>query len=40
MSLKDPNVVNRKKTKRVAVVLSNPAVSTTGSKSVIPSSWF
>jgi putative intracellular protease/amidase len=29
MSLKDPNVVNPKKTKRVAIVLSNPAVSTT-----------
>jgi putative intracellular protease/amidase len=29
MSLKDPNVVNRKSPKRVAVVLSNPAVSTT-----------
>jgi len=29
MSLKDPNIVNAKKTKRVAVVLSNPAVSTT-----------
>jgi putative intracellular protease/amidase len=29
MSLKDPNIVNTKKTKRVAIVLSNPAVSTT-----------
>jgi putative intracellular protease/amidase len=29
MSVKDPNVVNRKKTKRVAIVLSNPAVSNT-----------
>lgn len=29
MSLKDPNVVNPKKTKRIAVVLANPAVSTT-----------
>jgi putative intracellular protease/amidase len=29
MSLKDPNVVNPKRTKRVAIVLSNPAVSTT-----------
>lgn len=29
MSLRDPNVVNRERTKRVAVVLSNPAVSTT-----------
>jgi putative intracellular protease/amidase len=29
MSLKDPNVVNTRKTKRVAIVLSNPAVSTT-----------
>jgi putative intracellular protease/amidase len=29
MSLKDPNVANPKKTKRVAVVLANPAVSTT-----------
>lgn len=29
MSLKDPNVVNAKKTKRVAMVLSNPALSTT-----------
>lgn len=29
MSLKDPNVVNPKKTKRVAIVISNPAVSTT-----------
>src|SRR5208282_2882034 len=28
MSLKDPNVVNAKKTKRVAIVLSNPAIST------------
>lgn len=29
MSLKDTNVVNPKKTKRVAIVISNPAVSTT-----------
>ncbi len=29
MSLKDPNVVNPRKTKRVAIVLSNPAISTT-----------
>ena len=29
MSLKDPNVANPKKTKRIAVVLANPAVSTT-----------
>jgi len=29
MSLKDPNVVNAKKRKRVAIVLSNPTVSTT-----------
>ena len=29
MSLKDPNVVNARKTKRVAIVLANPAVSTT-----------
>ena len=29
MSLKDPNPVNRTKRKRVAIVLSNPAVSTT-----------
>jgi putative intracellular protease/amidase len=29
MSLKDPNVVNPKKHKRVAVVIANPAVSTT-----------
>ncbi len=29
MSLKDSNVVNPKKTKRVAIVLSNPSVSTT-----------
>jgi putative intracellular protease/amidase len=29
MSLKDPNIVNAKKTKRVAMVLSNPATSTT-----------
>ncbi len=27
--MKDPNVVNPKKTKRVAIVISNPAVSTT-----------
>ncbi len=29
MSVKDPNVVNANRTKRVAIVLSNPAVSTT-----------
>lgn len=29
MSLRDPNVVNGKKRKRVAIVISNPAVSTT-----------
>ena len=29
MSLKDPNVVNSRKTKRVAIVLANPAVSAT-----------
>jgi len=29
MSLKDPNVVNSKSQKRVAIVISNPAVSTT-----------
>ncbi len=29
MSLKDPNIVNPRKAKRVAIVLSNPAVSTT-----------
>jgi putative intracellular protease/amidase len=29
MSLKDPNVVNTKARKRVAIVISNPAVSTT-----------
>ena len=29
MSLKDPNVVNRSKLKRVAIVISNPAMSTT-----------
>ena len=29
MSLKDPNAVNPKKPKRVAIVISNPAVSTT-----------
>src|SRR5262245_33788228 len=29
MSLKDPNIVNRKSPKRVAIVISNPAVSTT-----------
>src|SRR6201993_5568585 len=29
MSLKDPNVVNTKAPKRVAIVISNPAVSTT-----------
>ncbi len=29
MSLKDPNPVNAKRPKRVAIVLSNPAVSTT-----------
>jgi len=29
MSLKDPNPVNRKRPKRVAIVLANPAISTT-----------
>src|SRR5215831_17514481 len=29
MSLRDPNTVNAKKKKRVAIVISNPAVSTT-----------
>ncbi len=29
MSLRDPNVVNPKKRKRIAIVISNPAVSTT-----------
>jgi putative intracellular protease/amidase len=29
MSLKDPNVVNRQSPKRVAIVISNPSVSTT-----------
>lgn len=29
MSLKDPNVVNSKRVKRVAIVIANPAVSTT-----------
>jgi putative intracellular protease/amidase len=29
MSLKDPNIVNAKAPKRVAIVISNPAVSTT-----------
>jgi putative intracellular protease/amidase len=29
MSLKDPNVVNAKRVKRVAIVIANPAVSTT-----------
>jgi putative intracellular protease/amidase len=29
MSLKDPNTVNKKRPKRVAIVISNPAVSTT-----------
>src|SRR4029450_9862614 len=29
MSLKDPNLPNPKKTKRIAIVLANPAVSTT-----------
>ncbi len=29
MSLKDPNIVNARKIKRVAIVLSNPTVSTT-----------
>jgi hypothetical protein len=28
MSLKDPNVVNPKWRKRVAIVISNPAIST------------
>ena len=34
MSLKDPNVTNPKKTRRIAVVLANPAVSTTTGWSV------
>jgi putative intracellular protease/amidase len=29
MSLKDPNIVSAKSTKRVAIVISNPAISTT-----------
>src|SRR5262249_4954627 len=29
MSLRDPNVVNKNKPKRIAVVISNPATSTT-----------
>src|SRR5690349_20949776 len=29
MSLKDPNVVSSKRPKRVAIVISNPAISTT-----------
>ena len=29
MSLKDPNVVNRQSPERVAIVISNPSVSTT-----------
>lgn len=29
MSLRDPNVVNKKSTKRIAIVIANPAVSTT-----------
>jgi putative intracellular protease/amidase len=29
MSLKDPNIVNRRAPKRIAIVISNPAVSTT-----------
>jgi hypothetical protein len=29
MSLKDPNVVNGRSPKRVAIVISNPAISTT-----------
>ena len=29
MSLRDPNVSNVKKPKRIAIVISNPAVSTT-----------
>src|ERR1700732_3429749 len=29
MSLRDPNVVNSRKKKRVAIVISNPAISTT-----------
>ena len=29
MSLKDANVVNARRTKRVAIVIANPAVSTT-----------
>lgn len=34
MSLKDPNVVNPKRRKRVAIVIANPAVSTTTGWSV------
>ena len=30
MSLRDPNQVNKQRPKRVAIVISNPAVSTTG----------
>jgi hypothetical protein len=30
MSLRDPNVVNAKRKKRVAIVISNPTISTTG----------
>ena len=37
MSLKDPNVVNPKKRKRVAIVISNPATSTTTGWPGIPS---
>ena len=29
MSLKDPNVVNPRRRKRVAMVISNPAIATT-----------
>lgn len=29
MSLRDPNVVNKKRTKRIAIVIANPAVSST-----------
>jgi putative intracellular protease/amidase len=31
MSLKDPNIVHRKKTKRIAIVIANPVISTTTS---------
>jgi putative intracellular protease/amidase len=34
MSLKDPNLVNRQSPKRVAIVISNPAVSMTTGRPV------